>query len=164
RARLVARIAFAKRMSGRPLESRSLVEHVLHSLPPDSSGALGLTLELAIDHYWRGEFAPMHDVAQDVWDRARERDELLFATWVAAAESATDAALLTGNDQFAMWALWADAMVCSVAGDTARALASAREAAARADKMSETFFSSLSRLHLAAALNAAGDAAGARAE
>jgi DNA-binding CsgD family transcriptional regulator len=72
--------------------------------------------------------------------------------------------VLTGNDQFAMWALWADALACSAAGDTARALASAREAAARADRMAETFFSSLSRLHLAAALNAAGDAAGARAE
>ncbi len=82
----------------------------------------------------------------------------------AVAETATDAAVLTGNDQFAMWALWADAMACSAAGDTARALASAREAAARADRMAETFFSSLSRLHLAAALNAAGDAAGARAE
>jgi ATP/maltotriose-dependent transcriptional regulator MalT len=55
-------------------------------------------------------------------------------------------------------------MVCTVAGDAARALASAREAAARAQNMPETFFSSLSRLHLAAALNAAGDAAGARAE
>jgi ATP/maltotriose-dependent transcriptional regulator MalT len=63
-----------------------------------------------------------------------------------------------------VWALWADAKVCSAAGDTARALASARDAAARSERLSETFFSSLSRLHLAAALNAAGDAAGARAE
>jgi ATP/maltotriose-dependent transcriptional regulator MalT len=264
RARLVARIAFAKRMSGRPLESRSLVERSLASLPPDSTGALALTLELAIDHYWRGEFVPMHEVAQDVWTRARERGERLFAAWagalcslasgsanrlaearaelgeveaicaelsdeelveqidvlgyvaqassllersddalkyarralrlaqstgqspfipgllvletnalcmqgriteaVAVADTATDAAVLTGNDQFAMWALWADAAACSTAGDTARALASAREAAARAERMHETFFSSLSRLHLAAALNAAGDATGARAE
>ena len=264
RARLVARIAFAKRMSGRPLESRALVENALRSLPEGSSGALGLTLELAIDHYWRGEFGPMHEVAQGVWGRARERGERLFETWagalcslasasgnrldearaelqevegvcaalsdeelaeqidvlgylaqassllersddaleyarwgmrlaqttgqspyipgqlvletnalfmqgriaeaVAVAENATDAAVLTGNDQFAMWALWADTMACSAAGDTARALASAREAAARADRMAETFFSSLSRLHLAAALNAAGDAAGARVE
>src|SRR5262249_5878667 len=73
-------------------------------------------------------------------------------------------ALLTGNDQFAVWALWADASACSAAGDTTRALASARDAAARAEKMSETFFSSLSRLHLAAALNGVGDPAGARAE
>ena len=264
RASLVARIAFAKRMSGRPLESRSLVEQTLTSLPPDSSGALELTLELAIDHYWRGEFGPMHDVALGVWSQAHDRHEGLFATWagalcslasasenrlsqarmelqqveatcatlsdaeiaehidvlgylaqasallersddalqyarramrlaqttgqgpyipgllvletnallmkgriaeaVAVAETATDAAVLTGNDQFAMWALWADAMACSAAGDTARALSSAREAAARAEGMAETFFSSLSRLHLAAALNVAGDAAGARAE
>jgi DNA-binding CsgD family transcriptional regulator len=263
-ARLVARIAFAKRMSGRPFESRALVEHTVASLPPDSRGALALILELAIDHYWRGEFGPMHEVAANVWYLARERDERLFATWagalcslasasenrlaqaraelgqaeaicgalsdeelleqidvlgylaqassllertddaleysrrgmrlaqssgqspfipgqlvletnalfmkgriaeaVAVAETATDAAVLTGNDQFAMWALWADAMACSVAGDTARALSSAREAAARAARMTETFFSSLSRLHLAAALNAAGDPAGARAE
>ncbi|MBV8998687.1 MAG: helix-turn-helix transcriptional regulator [Solirubrobacterales bacterium] len=55
-------------------------------------------------------------------------------------------------------------MACSVAGDNVRALASAREAAARSEKVSATFFSSLSRLHLAAALNAAGDAGGARVE
>ncbi|HSC02019.1 MAG TPA: AAA family ATPase [Solirubrobacteraceae bacterium] len=264
RARLVTRIAFAKRMSGRPLESRALVERTVASLPPDSRGALALTLELAIDHYWRGEFGPMHEVAGNVWYVARERDERLFATWagalcslasgsenrfaqaraelrqaeaiceklsdaalleqidvlgylaqassllersddalqyarramrlaqssgqspfipgllvletnalsmkgriadaMAVAETATDAAVLTGNDQFAMWALWADAMVCSVAGDTARALSSAREAATRAESMAETFFSRLSRLHLAAALNAAGDPAGAREE
>ncbi len=264
RARLVARIAFARRMSGRPLESRALVERTVASLPSDSRGALGLTLELAVDHYWRGEFGPMHEVAGNVWYVAQERGERLFAAWagalcslasasenrlaqaraelqqseaicealsdeelleqidvlgylaqassllersddalqyarrgmrlaqssgqspfipgqlvletnalfmkgriaeaVAVAETATDAAVLTGNDQFAMWALWADAMACSVAGDTARALSSAREAAIRAEAMAETFFSSLSRLHLAAALNAAGDAAGARAE
>ncbi|HET6870179.1 MAG TPA: LuxR C-terminal-related transcriptional regulator, partial [Solirubrobacteraceae bacterium] len=87
-----------------------------------------------------------------------------IAEAVAVAETATDAAVLTGNDQFAMWALWADAMACSAAGDTARALSSAREAAARAESMAETFFSSLSRLHLAAALNGAGDPAGARVE
>src|SRR5262249_2848634 len=33
RARLAARIAFAKRMSGRPLESRSMLERALASLP-----------------------------------------------------------------------------------------------------------------------------------
>jgi ATP/maltotriose-dependent transcriptional regulator MalT len=264
RAELVARIAFAKRMSGRPLESRSLVEQTLQSLAPDSRGALRLTLELATDHYWRGEFGPMHEVAQAAWARARERDERLLATWAGAlcsmasasvgrleearaelreieetcaaltdddlaeqidvlgylaqassllerpddalsyasrglklaqstgqspfipgqlvlqtnalymkgriaeaaavAESATDAAVLTGNDQFAVWALWADSLACSAAGDTARALASAREAAVLSERLAETFFSSLSRLHLAAALNTAGDPAGARAE
>ncbi len=264
RAELVARIAFARRMAGRPLDSRPLVANMLEALAPESSAALRLTLELALDHYWRGEFAEMYEVAQGVSAQARPRGERLFASWAAAlcgvasastgrpvqareqleeskadyaalsdeqlaqhieaagyvgqaasaleqidyalecarrglrlaritgqgpyipgllvqqtnalfmqgriteaaavAETATDAAVLTGNDQFTVWALWADAMVCSWAGDTARALASAREAVVRSDRVAETYFSSLSRLHLAAALNAAGDAAGARVE
>jgi ATP/maltotriose-dependent transcriptional regulator MalT len=264
RARLVARIAFARRMSGRPFESRALVGEALQSLAPESPGALALTLELALDHYWRGEFPEMYDNAQDVLKRARSSGEQLFETWAAAlcslassslgrlteglaeldeaeaayakltdeqlaeqidvggyvaqaasvlervdhalehvrralrlaqltgqspfvpgllvleanalfmqgriteaaavAETATDAAVLTGNDQFAIWALWADAIVCSSAGDTARSLSSAREAVARSDCVTETFFSSLSRLHLAAALTAAGDPASARVE
>ena len=264
RAELVARIAFARRMNGHPFQSRSLVEATLETLEPDTGGALGLTLELALEHYWRGEFGPMYDIARDVADRARSGAQTLYWAWGAAlcslassslsrpgvalvelreaevaydalpdeqlaehldvggyiaqaaaaleradnalayvrrvlelaeetgqsplipgllvieanglvmkgriaeamavAESATDAAVLTGNDQVAVWALWADAMVCSLVGDTTRALASAREAVARSDRLTETFFSSLSRLHLAAALNAAGDPAGARGE
>jgi DNA-binding CsgD family transcriptional regulator len=263
RAELVARIAFARRMNGHPFESRELVETTLETLEPDSDGALGLTLELALDHYWRGEFGAMYDIARDVADRARAGARALHWAWGAAlcslassslnrpgvglvelreaevayddlpdeqlaehldvggyiaqaaaaleradnalayvrrvlelaertgqsplipgllvieanalvmkgqitdamavAESATDA-VLAGNDQVAVWALWADAMVCSLAGETARALASAREAVARSERLTETFFSSLSRLHLASALNAAGDPAGARGE
>ncbi len=264
RARLVARIAFAKRMSGRPFDSRTLVGDALKSLPPDSGAALVLTLELVLDHYWRGEFADMEEVAGDVLVRARELRNPLLETWaaslsslaatavgrleegrswlaqaevacatltddqlseqldvggyvaqaalvleraddalghvrralglarrtgqsslipgllvleancllmrgevtqaVAVAETATDAAILTGNDQFAVWALWADAMVSSWSGDTGRALTSAREAVARSESIVETYFSTLSRLHLAAALTAAGDAAGAGEE
>jgi ATP/maltotriose-dependent transcriptional regulator MalT len=251
-------------MSGKPLESRVLVERTLASLAPGSPGALALTLELAIDHYWRGEFAQMYDVAERVAAQARRAGESLYSAWAAAlcslasgslgrltealadladaaatcselsddelaaqidvagyvaqsasalerpdealeharrglrlarstgqtplipgllvietnalfmkgriaeavavAETATDAAVLAGNDQVAMWALWADAMVCSAAGETERALASARDAAARSEALAENFFSSLSRLHLATALNAAGDAAAARLE
>jgi DNA-binding CsgD family transcriptional regulator len=264
RAGLVARMAFARRMSGRPFDSRSLVAQALQSLRPDSAGALVLTLELALDHYWRGEFAQMHDVARDVLARARAVRQPLVETWAAAlaslassalgrptdgiswlreaeaayatlsddqlaeqlevggyvaqaasvlervddalghvhralrlarrtgqsplipgllvlevnclvmkgqiteaaavAETATDAAILTGNDQFAIWALWADAVACSWSGDTGRALASAREAVLRSESVSATYFSSLSRLHYAAALSAAGDAAGAAVE
>jgi ATP/maltotriose-dependent transcriptional regulator MalT len=264
RAELVRRIAFARRMNGNPFQSRELVEATLGTLPPDAPGALALTLELALDHYWRGEFDAMYDIARDVADRARFGDETLCWAWgaalcslastslsrlgmgvielreagvaydalpddlliehldvggylalaalvleradstlqyvrrvlrlaeqtgqsqlipgllvietnalvlkgriadaVAVAETATDAAALAGNDQVAVWALWADSMACSLAGETARALASAREAMARSEQLTETFFSSLSRLHLAAALDAAGDSAGARSE
>lgn len=84
RARLVARIAFAKRMSGRPLESRTRIERALESLPPDSEGALALTLELALDHYWRGEFGRMYEIARDVANRATSPGTELFATWAMA--------------------------------------------------------------------------------
>jgi DNA-binding CsgD family transcriptional regulator len=264
RAELVTKISLATRMGGRPLETRPLVARALASLPPDSASAHPLKLELALDHYWRGEFALMHEVAEGVLASARSRGERLFMAFAAAlcsvascslnrpsdalaefneargaldavsderladridiagyvaqaasgleridealeciyrdkrvaqatgqapyipgalvmetnalfmkgrisdakavAETATDAAVLTGNDQFAIWALWADAMVCSYAGDTSRALASAREAVARSERVPTTFFSSLSRLHLAAALHAGGDVTGARAE
>jgi len=264
RAKLVAKIAMAKRMSGHPFDSRPLVESALQSLAPDGNGSLALTLELALDHYWRGEFQRMYEIAREVLTRASRRPVPLYACWAAAlcsiasgslnrlddalgelreaqaqcaavsdeelaeqidvagyiaqaasaleridesleharrglrvaeltgqsplipgllvletnalfmkgliadatkvAETATDAAVLTGNDQVAIWALWADAMVCSSAGDTVRALASAREALARSECVSETYFSSLSRLHLASALHAAGDAGAARAE
>src|SRR5262249_23737091 len=59
---------------------------------------------------------------------------------------------------------WADAAACSAAGDSVRALASAREADLRAKRLAQTFFSRLSGLHMAAALNGAGDAEGAKAE
>jgi DNA-binding CsgD family transcriptional regulator len=264
RARLVARTAFARRMSGDPLKSRSLVAQTLEELDDDSVVALNLTLELALDHYWRGEFPQMHEVASHVLKKAHGRHANLLTSCggalcsiastalgrpaealselatgktalaalpdaelvdhieicgylaqaasaveqiddaldcasrglhlaqetnqgpyisghlllqanalvmkgriteaAAAAETATDAAVLTGNDQFIVWALWADTMVCTSTGDTARALASAREALARSEHLTETFFSSLSRLHLSAALLATGDAAAARNE
>lgn len=93
RARLVARIAFAKRMSGRPLESRSLVERALVSLSPASAGALVLTLELALDHYWRGEFAQMYDAARDVSQRAQRHGNRLLATWAVALRSLASTSL-----------------------------------------------------------------------
>ncbi len=39
RAELVTKIVFAKRMSGRPLESRALVTEMLEAVPPDSLGS-----------------------------------------------------------------------------------------------------------------------------
>ncbi len=261
RAELVTGIAFARRMSGRPLDSRNLVARTLRELPAGSPAASALTLDLAIDHHWRGEFADMQALARDVLERSASEGDALLRCWAAAlcslaatslgrpddgradlrtalealgtlpderlaerieaagyiaqaasaleciddmlacarrgvelarttgqapyvpgllvievnallmkgrvaeavlvSETATDAALLTGNDQFAVWALWSDASACSAAGDTERALASARDAMACSELVGETFFSNLSRLHLAAALHAAGDAAGA---
>ena len=59
RAELVAKISFATRMGGRPLDTRALIARALKSLPPESPTGLALKLELAVDHYWRGEFMRM---------------------------------------------------------------------------------------------------------
>ena len=71
----MTRISFAKRMSGRPFESRLLVERTLESLAAGGPEAMALTLELALDHYWRGEFARMHEVGRGVLELARAATE-----------------------------------------------------------------------------------------
>jgi DNA-binding CsgD family transcriptional regulator/tetratricopeptide (TPR) repeat protein len=83
---------------------------------------------------------------------------------VGVAETATDAARLAGTDQLLVWALQTMSTAALWSGDLSRATASAREAASLADAMRGNFFGALSHLHLAGALQAAGDAAGAAAE
>jgi DNA-binding CsgD family transcriptional regulator len=83
---------------------------------------------------------------------------------VGVAETATDAARLAGTDQLLVWTLQTMSTAALWSGDLDRATASAREAASLADRMDESFFGALARLHLAGALQAAGDAAGAATE
>jgi DNA-binding NarL/FixJ family response regulator/tetratricopeptide (TPR) repeat protein len=83
---------------------------------------------------------------------------------VGVAETATDAARLAGTDQLLVWALQTMSTAALWSGDLSRATASAREAATLADGMEGNFFGALAHLHLAGALQAAGDAAGAAAE
>ncbi len=83
---------------------------------------------------------------------------------VPVADTAVDAALLSGNDQLIVWASEAAAMAAMWAGDTDVALANAREAVAQSERLRESFFTPLARLRLAGALYAAGDAAGCRAD
>jgi ATP/maltotriose-dependent transcriptional regulator MalT len=83
---------------------------------------------------------------------------------VGVAETATDAARLAGTDQLPVWALQTLSTAALWSGDLDRATASAREAASLADRMGESFFGALARLHLAGALQAAGNSAGAAAE
>jgi DNA-binding CsgD family transcriptional regulator len=83
---------------------------------------------------------------------------------VRVAETATDAARLSGTDQLLVWALQTMSTAAMWAGDTERAIASAREAVALADRFGESFLAPLAHLHLAGALQAAGDAPGASAE
>ena len=80
------------------------------------------------------------------------------------AETAVDAALLSGNDQLLMWALQTSATASTWAGALDRAVFSAREAVALAGRTQEGFLAPLAHLVLAGALLAAGDAAEARRE
>ena len=115
RGRLVARIALATRMSGHPLQSRSLVAQTLAELDDDSAVALNLTLELAIDHYWRGEFTQMHEVASQVLDKARGRYANLLRAYGGALCSIASTAL-TPPDRGLLGAGHGDGGVHRVAG------------------------------------------------
>ena len=75
------------------------------------------------------------------------------------AETAIDAALLSGSAWHTAYAFEADSMAAYWAGDTERALASAQEALAFAERISATLPHTRSRLQLAGAWYAAGDTA-----
>ena len=80
------------------------------------------------------------------------------------AETAIDAALLSGSAWHTAYAFEADSMAAYWAGDTERALASAQEALAFAERISATLPHTRSRLQLAGAWYAAGDTQRAAAE
>lgn len=262
RAELAVEIAEVKQHGVRRFESQALLIEALQLLPTDSPTALTVRLELAHDHYWRGEFPQMRKLAAGVsaaaeWagprailattltslanfaegrirdalselakaeralaalpdERLVERVDLHSQIGLAACrlerfeqardhvrrgirvsrqtgqssmmptllrvetnallmqgrldeairagQAATEAAFLSGNDRLAMWALEAEAMAAWWAGDTDRAVASAREAVACAERIAEPFFSGLSRIQLAGALLAGGEPAAARTE
>ncbi|HSY38575.1 MAG TPA: hypothetical protein VLA79_03575, partial [Polyangia bacterium] len=83
---------------------------------------------------------------------------------LGVAETAADAARLTGSDQLLMWSLQTLASAASWSGDPGRAIGSAREAVVVADQVADSFFAPLAHVQLAGALLAAGDARGAAAE
>ncbi len=67
RAELTVRIADVKQHSIRRFESQALLKHALESLPATKSPtALTVRLELAHDHFWRGDFAQMRELAGGV--------------------------------------------------------------------------------------------------
>jgi DNA-binding NarL/FixJ family response regulator len=74
------------------------------------------------------------------------------------AETAVEAALLSGSDWHTAYAFEADSMVAYWAGDTQRALTSAQEALSSAERIPATITQSRSRVQLAGAWYAAGDA------
>ena len=80
------------------------------------------------------------------------------------AETAVDAAVVSGNPRSAMWAYEADSTAAFLAGDTERPLVSAQEVVEDTLQVPETFFSGARQLEFGAALYLAGDPAAARRE
>src|SRR6201996_6940420 len=73
RGDLIAKLAYAKRRSGRPFDSRPMLENVLESLNAlDSPPVVSLRLELALDRFWHDELAPMSELAERLVLGARE--------------------------------------------------------------------------------------------
>jgi DNA-binding NarL/FixJ family response regulator len=83
---------------------------------------------------------------------------------MGAAEAAADAARLAGSDQQLGFSLQTLAAAAYWAGDQGRAIASARDAVAVAERVADSFFAPLAHIHLAGAMLAAGDARGAAGE
>jgi len=84
-----------------------------------------------------------------------------LAEALRAAEAGAESASAAGHDRLAMWALEAVSTAAYWTGDVDRALSSAREAVACAQRTAEPFFVGMSQIQLAAARLAGGDAAGA---
>jgi DNA-binding NarL/FixJ family response regulator len=262
RADVTAKIAYVKRRSGRPFDSRPGLEHALESLTSsESKASADLRLELALHSLWHGEFAALTHLAEPLLRLARDQNDLAMValsaalcslgspepgaaaargtlaeaehafaalsdeqlagriyvsfyvglaelrleradealrhanrglevgrltgqgvtvtSWLAITSRATllkgqvadaarlahdaiDTERLLANDWRTIWALEADALAAFWAGDSDRALASAREMATRAER-THPFLSGPATVQLAGAEYAADDAASAYA-
>jgi DNA-binding CsgD family transcriptional regulator len=262
RADVTAKIAYVKRRSGRPFDSRPVLEHALESLArSDTTASADLRLELALHSLWHDEFAALTALAEPLLALARDQNDLemialsaalcslgssepnvapardalaeaeeaftalsdeqlsgriyvsfylglaelrleraaealrdanrglevgrltgqgvTVTSWLAITSRATllkgqvadatrlahdaiDTERLLANDWRTIWALEADALASFWAGDSDRALASAREMATRAER-THPFLSGPATVQLAGAEYAADDAASAYA-
>ncbi len=94
RAELVVRLANVERLSGRPPRAGGLLEQARQSLGDASGRAfVAVGLQLAIDHYWRGEFAQMRELAAELLPSARAAADALMIGLAAALGTVADAAL-----------------------------------------------------------------------
>jgi hypothetical protein len=102
RAELVARLAEARRRSGQPFESRTLLLQALQSVEdPSDAAARALRLELAIDHYWHREFAQMRPLADRALADARKRGDTSAVALAAALRSLAGSAGQRTDDALA---------------------------------------------------------------
>jgi ATP/maltotriose-dependent transcriptional regulator MalT len=71
RAQIVALLASVERLLGRPGDSKALLAEAVADLPPHSREAAVLEIELALDAYFRGDFATMHAASLPALEKAR---------------------------------------------------------------------------------------------
>jgi DNA-binding CsgD family transcriptional regulator/tetratricopeptide (TPR) repeat protein len=91
RVELVAKLAYAKRRSGRPFDSRGLLESTLESVAPhDTPGAVRLRLELAFHQFWHDEFVSMRNLAIELRSIAHRTDDLATSCIATALISLAD--------------------------------------------------------------------------
>ncbi len=94
RAALVVDVAAARRRLGLRVESRSLLELVLGSLGDADDGlALNLTLELAQDSYFSGDFADVRELVASLEPSLRRAGDALLGCLASALTAASEASL-----------------------------------------------------------------------
>jgi DNA-binding NarL/FixJ family response regulator len=85
RADVTAKIAYVKRRSGRPFDSRPALEHALETLDsPDSQASTDLRLELALHSLWHDESAALTELAKPLLTLARDQNDLAMVALAAA--------------------------------------------------------------------------------
>jgi DNA-binding CsgD family transcriptional regulator len=88
RAELIAMLAYARRRSGHPFDSRAQLEHALGALGrPDSPAGLSVQLELALDRLWHDQFGPMLELTERFGSVARDRGDTTMVTLAASLSS-----------------------------------------------------------------------------
>jgi DNA-binding CsgD family transcriptional regulator len=88
RAELIAMLAYARRRSGHPFDSRASLEQALGSLAsPDGPAGLSVQLELALDRLWHEQFGPMLDLTERFGSVARDRGDTSMISLSASLSS-----------------------------------------------------------------------------
>ena len=85
RADVIAKVAYVKRRSGQPFDSRPVLEHALESLAgSDGRASADLRLELALHSLWHDEFVALTDLAEPLLRLARDQSDLAMVALSAA--------------------------------------------------------------------------------
>jgi DNA-binding CsgD family transcriptional regulator len=92
RAGMIARLAYAKRRSGRPFDSRPLLENALESLTGIGNPAsVDVRLELALHRFWHDEFSGLAELTGPLLADAREHADLAMITLAGSLSSLASA-------------------------------------------------------------------------